>query len=81
MLVSFIDSFLQLDAYAAAENSQFNLRNRQRSSAGNRAPPRSGASGGGGGGAGGSGGGGPGGGGRKLGMVDDIRGPECKSCG
>lgn len=37
-----------------------------------------------GGGSGRGGGGGPGtggGGGKKLGSVDDIRGPECKSCG
>ena len=35
---------------------------------------------GGGGGGGGGGNGGPGGPGRKIGRVDDVRGPECKSC-
>lgn len=54
----------------------------------NRAATRNGGSlrygGGSGRGGGGGGGGGPGtggGGGKKLGSVDDIRGPECKSCG
>lgn len=45
-----------------------------------RAGPRPSFGGDGGGGGGGSGGSG-GGGGRKVGTVDDIRGPECKSCG
>lgn len=74
-----------MDAYAAAEASPFNVRNR---SAGIRGGPgRYGAGGGSGGGSGGGGGGGPGTGGggtgpgKKLGRVDDIRGPECKSCG
>ena len=67
----------QLDPYAAAEQSPFNIRNR--SNAAPRAGPRAG--GGGGGGGGGHGGGGGGGSGKKLGTVDDIRGPECKSCG
>ena len=45
-----------------------------------------GGGGGGGSGGGSSGGGGPGPGsggpgGRKLGLVDNVRGPECKSCG
>lgn len=74
----YVTTLFSLDAYAAAEQSPFNIRNRNRSTAGVRAGPRSGGSGGGGGG-GGSGGGG--GGGRKVGTVDDIRGPECKSCG
>lgn len=70
----------QLDAYAAAEVSQFNLRNRSASIRGERRT--GGGGGGGGGGSGGNGGGGPGtgGGGKRLGRVDDIRGPECKSC-
>lgn len=67
----------QLDPYAAAEQSPFSIRNR--SNPAPRAGPRAG--GGGGGGGGGYGGGGGGGGGKKLGTVDDIRGPECKSCG
>ena len=66
----------QLDPYAAAEQSPFSIRNR--SIPAPRAGPRTG---GGGGGGGGHGGGGGGGGGKKLGTVDDIRGPECKSCG
>jgi len=33
------------------------------------------------GGGGGGGGGSGGGSGRRLGTVDDVRGPECKSCG
>lgn len=76
MLFTLSAHFRQLDAYAAGEASSFNIRNR---SAGVRGIPRYG---GGSGGEGGSGGGpGSGGGGRKLGRVDDIRGPECKSCG
>lgn len=50
----------------------------------NRTAARTGSSiryGGGGGGGGGGGPGTGGGGGKKLGSVDDIRGPECKSCG
>ncbi|OJJ34184.1 hypothetical protein ASPWEDRAFT_42107 [Aspergillus wentii DTO 134E9] len=66
--------FFQLDPYAAAQNSQFNISN-----PGNRssARPRWG------GGSSGSGGGGGGGGGfgpRRVGRVDDVRGPECGSC-
>ncbi|KAK5253374.1 hypothetical protein LTR16_005148, partial [Cryomyces antarcticus] len=72
---------LQLDPYAAAEASPFNTKNRSASRSG--APRKLGwgsFGGGSGGGSGGSGPGGPGSGGRKLGRVDDIRGPECKSC-
>jgi hypothetical protein len=43
--------------------------------------PGSGGGGWGGPGTGGGGGGGGAGSGRKLGRVDDIREPECKSCG
>ncbi|PLN85044.1 hypothetical protein BDW42DRAFT_18494 [Aspergillus taichungensis] len=71
----------QFDPYSAAQNSKFNVV-----SSPNRSNTRSrwgGSSGGGGG--GGSGGGGPGGPGgfgpRRIGRVDDVRGPECKSCG
>ncbi|KAI9870697.1 MAG: hypothetical protein M1830_003909, partial [Pleopsidium flavum] len=67
-----------LDAYAAAEASPFNLKNR---AAGRNTSSRGfGGYGGGGGGPGGGGPGSGGGGGKKLGRVDDIRGPECKSC-
>ncbi|MCJ1368370.1 hypothetical protein MMC16_007512, partial [Acarospora aff. strigata] len=69
-----------LDAYAAAEASRFNIKNR---TAGRRTVTRGTGDGYGGGGGGGPGSGGPGsggGGGKKLGRVDDIRGPECKSC-
>ena len=69
---------IQLDAYSAAEASQFNVNNR--SAGGSRSGPSRGYGGGGGGGGGGSGGSGPSSGGKKLGRVDDIRGPECKSC-
>ncbi|KAL2054172.1 hypothetical protein ABVK25_005711 [Lepraria finkii] len=76
----YVTSLFSLDAYAAAEQSPYNIRNRNRPTPALRAGPRSGGGGGGGGGRRrGSGGGG--GGGKKLGTVDDIRGPECKSCG
>ncbi|CRG82917.1 hypothetical protein PISL3812_00264 [Talaromyces islandicus] len=73
---------LQLDSYAAAESSQFNI-SAPHNNPNNR--PRWGGSsnrgtGGGGGGGGGWGPGGGGSGGRKIGRVDDVRGPECKSC-
>jgi hypothetical protein len=71
----------QVDSYGAAQSSQFNI-----TSAHNKQSTRSrwnsgidkGYGGGGGGGGGPSGGGG--GSGRKIGRVDDIRGPECNSC-
>ncbi|MCJ1274537.1 hypothetical protein MMC21_002333 [Puttea exsequens] len=72
----YVTSLFSLDAYSAAEQSPYNIRNRNRPSS-VRAVPGSGGGGGGGGGSGGSGGGG----GKRLGTVDDIRGPECKSCG
>lgn len=62
---------IQLDAFASAESSPFSLGNNPRLRGSNNN--------GGGGGSGGGGGGGPGGGGKKLGRVDDVRGPECKS--
>ncbi|KAJ5085011.1 hypothetical protein N7532_009782 [Penicillium argentinense] len=72
-------SLFSLDPYAAAESSQFNIH-RPNSSSGSR--PLNGRTnyyGGGGGGSGG--GGGPGSGsGRRIGRVDDVRGPECGSC-
>jgi uncharacterized membrane protein YgcG len=69
----------QLDSYAAAERSSFNINNST-----NRYTTRSrwgtSSSSGGGGGGGGGGGSGPGTGPRRLGRVDDVRGPECGSC-
>lgn len=56
-----------------------NNRNAARTGGSIRFGGGSGRGGGGGGGSGGPGTGG--GGGKKLGSVDDIRGPECKSCG
>ncbi|KAH8703757.1 hypothetical protein BGW36DRAFT_369944 [Talaromyces proteolyticus] len=73
-------SLFAFDSYGAAESSQFNI------AASHNDPntrSRWGGSGGSGGGKPGGGGGGgdsgPGG-GKRLGRVDDIRGPECKSC-
>ncbi|KAK5937120.1 hypothetical protein PMZ80_010661 [Knufia obscura] len=84
-------SLLSLDPYAAAQNSRFNTRGpgRTNTNASAGSAPRQGGGlfGGGrlgGGGSGGSGGAGPrggGGGGRRMGTVDDVRGPECGSCG
>ncbi|KAL8746916.1 MAG: hypothetical protein Q9184_007681, partial [Pyrenodesmia sp. 2 TL-2023] len=74
----YITTLVSFDAYAAAENSPFNIRNRHTRRTGGgyvnwRGTNGSGGSGGsGGGGDGGSGGGG----GRKIGRVDDVRGPE-----
>ncbi len=72
----------QLDSYAAAEASPFSTRNGSASRPGNR-PSNSQSNGTrSGGGSGGPGSGTPGnGGGRRLGTVDSIRGPECRSCG
>ncbi|PLB41825.1 uncharacterized protein BDW47DRAFT_122275 [Aspergillus candidus] len=73
-------SLFSFDPYSAAQNSKFNVV-----SSPNRSNTRSrwgGSSGGGGSGGGGGGPGGPGGfGPRRIGRVDDVRGPECKSCG
>jgi hypothetical protein len=69
----------QLDPYAAAENSQFNTRNRPNSY---QTRPRWTSSntqrGTGPAGSGSSGRPGPR---RPMGTVDDVRGPECSSCG
>ncbi|MCJ1291082.1 hypothetical protein MMC34_002625 [Xylographa carneopallida] len=76
----YITTLFSLDPYAAGQTSAYNINNREKDGT------RTGRGFfGGGGGGGGSGGGGPGpgsggGGGRKLGTVDQIRGPECKSC-
>ncbi|KAE8151894.1 hypothetical protein BDV25DRAFT_151937 [Aspergillus avenaceus] len=68
-------SFFSLDPYTAAQNSRFNVTSPR-----NNRSTRSFWGGGGGSGSG-DGGGGPGGfGPRRIGRVDDIRGPECKSC-
>ncbi len=85
-------SLFSLDPYTAAQNSQFNLRgrpnayqDRARWGGVNRTGGAGGTTGGGGSGTsrgGGSGGGGGGGGaGRRFGGIDDVRGPECGSCG
>jgi hypothetical protein len=87
-------SLFSLDPYAAAQASQFNTRARGPNAYQDRARWGSGANRSGGGGSGGSGlgggrggGGGSGGGfggagsGRRMGTVDDVRGPECGSCG
>ncbi|KAJ6264163.1 hypothetical protein Dda_0305 [Drechslerella dactyloides] len=75
----------QFDPYASAEASSFATQNNaamQGTSRGNgstgfggssRQDPR--------GGNGGGSGGGSGGGGRRLGTIDQVRGPECGSCG
>ncbi|KAJ5819842.1 hypothetical protein N7474_005433 [Penicillium riverlandense] len=81
----YVVSFFSLDPYAAAQNSQFNIH-RPRTSATPRSRWGGGSSsssfwGPGGGGGGGGGGSGPGSGpGRRIGRVDDVRGPECGSC-
>ncbi|KAJ5192470.1 hypothetical protein N7449_008612 [Penicillium cf. viridicatum] len=74
----YFTTLLSLDSYAAAENSSFNIKNQSnkyttRSRWGGSTTPY-------GGGGGGGGGGGPGFGPRRVGRVDDVRGPECKSC-
>ncbi|PWY79458.1 DUF171-domain-containing protein [Aspergillus sclerotioniger CBS 115572] len=68
-------SLFSLDPYTAAQNSRFNVT-------GTGKDPNASARWGGGGGSWGpgGGGGGPGGPGRRIGRVDDVRGPECKSC-
>ncbi|PGH15260.1 hypothetical protein AJ80_05613 [Polytolypa hystricis UAMH7299] len=86
----YIVSLFSLDAYSAAQQSRFNIQNPDNK---NTNRPRWGSSFGKGGGGGGGGGGGPGGpggpgsgGGRpggppkRIGRVDDVRGPECGSC-
>lgn len=92
----YIVSLLSLDPYSAAQNSRFNTRGPGRpvqtsaNTAGRPGGPSTGTSswfgggrtGGSGPGTGGGAGGGTGGGsGRRMGTVDDVRGPECGSCG
>ncbi|KAJ5780493.1 hypothetical protein N7457_005653 [Penicillium paradoxum] len=72
----YFTSLLSIDAYTAAENSSFNVNNpnyryQNRSRWGNNISPQ-----GGGGRGGGGGGDGPGFGPRRVGRVDDVRGPE-----
>ncbi|KAL6245457.1 hypothetical protein RBB50_007456 [Rhinocladiella similis] len=84
-------SLFSLDPYTAAQNSQFNTRGRpnayqERTRWGgvNRTggPAGGGGSGrGGGSGFGGGGGGSGSGAGRRFGGIDDVRAPECGSCG
>lgn len=89
-------SLFSLDPYTAAQNSQFNTRgrpnayqdrarwggvNRTGGAAGGAAPRGGGGGGSGGGGAGGANGFGGGGPGRRIGTVEDVRAPECGSCG
>ncbi|PYH44898.1 uncharacterized protein BP01DRAFT_320200 [Aspergillus saccharolyticus JOP 1030-1] len=80
----YLVSLFSTDPYTAAQNSRFNIHRAGKSDGSGRTSGWGfgfGGSGGGGGGGGGGPGRGPGGfGPRKLGRVDDIRGPECGSC-
>jgi uncharacterized membrane protein YgcG len=73
-------SLFSLDPYTAAQNSQFNTRGRPNAY---QERPRwaGGSSRLGGAGGGPSGGGGGGSSGRRMGGIDDVRAPECGSCG
>ncbi|KAK4942770.1 hypothetical protein LTR10_017530 [Elasticomyces elasticus] len=78
-------SLFSLDPYTAAQNSRFNLRGRPnayqertRWGSANRNGGAGANPGGRGGGSSGFGGTGPG---RRMGGIDDVRGPECGSCG
>ncbi|KAI1919170.1 hypothetical protein LOZ58_004367 [Ophidiomyces ophidiicola] len=87
-------SLFSLDPYSAAQNSRFNVVSPpSRNIRGTRpswggaggGPPGGGGGGGGGGGSwgwgSGTGGGGTDGPSKRIGRVDDVRGPECRSCG
>ncbi|KIW96360.1 uncharacterized protein Z519_03429 [Cladophialophora bantiana CBS 173.52] len=87
-------SLFSLDPYTAAQNSQFNTRGRpnayqERPRWGGASTRLGGGAGAGGGGPGSSWGRGGGGGGsgsgsgglRRMGGIDDVRAPECGSCG
>jgi len=79
-------SLLSLDPYAAAQNSRFNTRGPGRNVNASAGPGSAARQGGGlmGGGRTGGGAAGPSGGsggGRRVRTVDDVRGPECGSCG
>ncbi|RAL06442.1 DUF171-domain-containing protein [Aspergillus ibericus CBS 121593] len=73
----YLVSLFSLDPYTAAQNSRFNITRSGKT-------PNTSARWGGGGGSwgpgGGGGGGGPGGPGRRIGRVDDVRGPEGIHC-
>ncbi|KAK2743439.1 hypothetical protein FQN57_004904 [Myotisia sp. PD_48] len=69
----YVVSLFAVNPYASAEQSSFNVTRPRLSQGG----PRFGGGGGGGDDRRGPGGGGPG---KRVGRVDDIRGPECKSC-
>ncbi|KIW16313.1 hypothetical protein PV08_06364 [Exophiala spinifera] len=86
-------SLFSLDPYTAAQNSQFNTRGRpnayqersrwggvNRTGGGGPAGGGAAGTGSGFGGRGGGGGGGSGA-GRRFGGIDDVRAPECGSCG
>ncbi|KAJ5999621.1 hypothetical protein N7481_000030 [Penicillium waksmanii] len=79
-------SLFSLDPYGAAQHSQFNIH-RSSTNSGLRGRGSGSFFGGGGGGGGGDSGPGydygsgcGGGGARRIGRVDDVRGPECGSC-
>ncbi|KAI9858764.1 MAG: hypothetical protein M1824_004184 [Vezdaea acicularis] len=76
----YVTTLFALDPYNAAADSRFSVTNRSATALA-RDAPRGAAGGRGSGGNGPYGGGNGSGGGRKLGTVDDVRGPECKSCG
>ncbi|KAJ4518462.1 hypothetical protein HRR80_004626 [Exophiala dermatitidis] len=78
----YLVSLFSLDPYAAAEGSRFNTRQRRPNTNTNtRTAPRGGGGFGFGFGGRASGRGSGGGSGRRMGTVDDVRGPECGSCG
>ncbi|ETI27885.1 hypothetical protein G647_00334 [Cladophialophora carrionii CBS 160.54] len=79
-------SLFSLDPYTAAQNSQFNTRGRPnahqaRPTWGGGLGRLGGGTPGGGAGGGSRGGGGSNGSGRRMGGIDDVRAPECGSCG
>ncbi|GAA85767.1 deoxyribose-phosphate aldolase [Aspergillus luchuensis IFO 4308] len=72
----YIVSLFSLDPYTAAQNSRFNVTQSGKTPNTRARWGSGGGRGGGSWGPGGGGGGGPGGPGRRIGRVDDIRGPE-----
>ncbi|QVM10651.1 hypothetical protein D8B26_005304 [Coccidioides posadasii str. Silveira] len=76
----YLVSLFSMDPYTSAQNSRFNAVSPPKRSPRPIPQGRYGGSGGGGGG-GGGGPGGPGGPSKRIGRVDDVRGPECRSCG
>ncbi|KAJ5623128.1 hypothetical protein N7490_011733 [Penicillium lividum] len=71
----YLVSFFSLDPYLAAQNSSFNIH-QPKTRNGSRGPTGGGSGSYGSGGGGGGGGGGPGGPGKRIGRVDDVRGPD-----